>query len=90
MDELTNEKIAEMADAALQAAKKKAEEFGLPWIAGYLGIMLAERTVSQMMDLYMVLGPDVMNELGRAIEKSEMYDMQQQAEDTLKGEWPNG
>lgn len=86
MKEPDNEKVALMAQAALDGAMDKAEELGLERMEGLYGIAVAMSAIKKMSVLSMLLGADGMNIFCKAIEDRMAMDAVKQAEDILKGE----
>lgn len=85
MDEPTNEQVAEMAQAAFDAAKAKAVELGLDPMAGVLGIERAYHAAERALSIVALLGSDVVSALTAVIEKAEKYDMHKEAEEAING-----
>lgn len=86
MKEPTNEHVRAMAEAAKNAAMAKAEELGFGKMIGLLGILAAAEAAEKFITIFSILGPDGMDDLGKALEKSMLYDMNEQAEGILRGE----
>ncbi len=83
-NEPTVEEVALMAMAAKDAAFGKAEELGYSRLYGLCGLEYAWETCEKTMGLINLLGPELANALGEALEKSEIQDTIQQAEDVLR------
>lgn len=83
-NEPTVDEIALMAMAAKDAAFGKAEELGYSRLYGLCGLEFAWDACEKTMKLATLLGPELTIALGEAIEKSEMQDTIQQAEDVLR------
>ena len=81
-----NEKVALMAQAAMDAVMDKAEELGLERMEGLYGIARAMAAIRKLTALTMILGSDGMDRLGRAIADDMARDAVSQAEEILKGE----
>ena len=86
MREPTGKEIAEMALAAITAAKDKADELGLEWFFFMLGIERAYESVEATAEIINAIGVEAAVKLGMAIQKSELYDMMKEAESALKEE----
>lgn len=84
MNEPTVEEVAIMAMAAKNAAFDKAEELGYSRLYGLYGLELAWETCEKTMRLISFLGPELANALERLLEKEEMDDVIQKAEDALR------
>lgn len=84
MDEPTVEEVTLMAMAAKDAAFDKAEELGYSRLYGLCGLEYAWETCEKTMRLISLLGPELASALGEALEKSEIQDTIQQAEDALR------
>ena len=87
MDEMNEpmvEEVAIMAMAAKDAAFDKAEELGYSRLYGLCGLEYAWDVCEKTMKLVNLLGPELANALGEALEKSEIQDTIQQAEDVLR------
>ena len=87
MDEMNEPTVGEaaiMAKAAMDAAFDKAEELGYSRLYGMCGLEYAWETCEKTMKLVNLLGPELASALGEALEKSEMQDTIQQAEDVLR------
>ena len=84
MNEPTVDEISLMAMAAHGAAFGKAEELGYPRLYGLYGLELAWDACEKTMRLISFLGPELANALECLLEKEEMDDVIQQAEDALR------
>lgn len=86
MDEPTNEQVAEMAQAAFNAAKAKAVELGLDPVAGVLGIERAYIATERSLNIMAALGAGGVEALASIISKAEKYDMHKEAEEAINGD----
>ncbi len=84
MDEPTVDEIALMAMAAKDAAFGKAEELGYSRLYGLCGLEYAWETCEKTMRLISFLGAELANALAGLLDKEEMDDVIQQAEDALR------
>ena len=87
MDEMNEPTVGEaaiMAKAAMDAAFDKAEELGYSRLYGMCGLEYAWETCEKTMRLISFLGPELANALECLLEKEEMDDVIQQAEDALR------
>lgn len=85
-DKPTPEQEAEMALAAMDAARAKSVELGLNPLMGMYGIASAMDGLRRTAELVGIIGVDGAMELGRQLQREAELDAVRQAEDILKGE----
>lgn len=81
-----NMEIVEVAQAAMRAAMKRAEELGLKPLEWILGVEHAYESAMRGLMLIRGLGVETACELGEALAKADAYDTLKEAEEIMKGE----
>lgn len=80
---ITEEQVTEIAKAAGEAAMKKTEELGLPFMYHILGIERLWDATEMTMKIFDALG-DKIGIFAEALKKAEAYDMHKEAEEVLR------
>lgn len=76
--------MAAIAYAVDDFATKKCKEMGYPWYAKFIVVDRLHDAQVMYLKVLDSFGPEFMNKIAEAIEKSEMYDAIKQAEDALR------